>query len=186
MTIQQTTREEVRTIEKLTAPLPSEAPRLSYFNHLPKVWGKTAIAVPKQIAECPLVISRERYNPAYAADIRQHGGGVRTHTVHARCGGGPIFRVRHISGTGDGTFLSMPMMLEDHAAARVLGEFVGAWEVKLAPKAERVAGQGNPIAIQSKPAEIATTPEDRQQRRVARLFLPSPATIVRLAYWCAP
>jgi hypothetical protein len=49
-----------------------------------------------------------RRNPIYAADIRQ---------------------------LGDVAFLSMPMMLEDHAAAaaRVLAEFVAAQEVKLAP-----------------------------------------------------
>jgi hypothetical protein len=59
-------------------------------------------------------------------------------------------------------------------------------------KAERVAGQGNPIAISKaliKPQEIATTPattpEDIQRRHVARLFFLSPemaATVARLAY----
>jgi hypothetical protein len=103
--------------------LPSEAPGLSYFKHLPKVLGKTAgidlqgvsAAVPKQS------ISRERYNAAYAAKIRQHGGVVSVHTVRNRCGGDPFFRVGHLLGTGD------------PAAARVLGEFVSAREVKLAP-----------------------------------------------------
>jgi hypothetical protein len=67
----------------------------------------------------------------------------------------------------------------------------------LSPNAERVAaGHGNnPIAISTvlaKPAEIATTPaitpEDIQQRRVARLFFLSPdtaATVARLAYGAA-
>jgi hypothetical protein len=69
-----------------------------------------------------------RRNPIYAADIRQLGGVVSVHTGRDRCGGEPIFRVSHISGGGDVAFLSMPMMLEDHAnaAARVLAEFVGA------------------------------------------------------------
>jgi hypothetical protein len=64
----------------------------------------------------------------------------------------------------------------------------------LPPKAERVAaGHGNnPIAISTvlaKPAEIAitppVTPEDIQQRRLARLFFLSPdvaATIARLHF----
>ena len=60
------------------------------------------------------------------------------------------------------------------------------------PKNERVAGQGNPIAISKalvKPSEIATnqqiTPEDFQQRRIARLFYLQPetaATIARLHF----
>lgn len=58
----------------------------------------------------------------------------------------------------------------------------------MSPKAERVAGQGNPIAISivlTKPADIAIPPEDIQQRRVARLFFLSPdtaKTVARLAY----
>ena len=58
-------------------------------------------------------------------------------------------------------------------------------------KAERVAGQGNPIAIQvalTKPTKVATAPEDFQRRRIARLFFLSPAaaaTVARLAYGCA-
>jgi hypothetical protein len=61
----------------------------------------------------------------------------------------------------------------------------------LTHKNERVAGQGNPIAISvlAKPPEIATsqqtTPEDFQERRIARLFFLRPetaATIARLAY----
>jgi hypothetical protein len=65
----------------------------------------------------------------------------------------------------------------------------------LPPKAKRVAGQGNPLAISTllaKPADIATTPattpEDIQQRRVARLFFLSPdtaSTVARLAYGVA-
>jgi hypothetical protein len=72
-------------------------------------------------------------NPIYAADIRQLGGVVSVHTDRDRCDGEPVFRVSHISGGGDVAFLSMPMMLEDHAAAaaRVLAEFVDAREVKL-------------------------------------------------------
>jgi hypothetical protein len=62
----------------------------------------------------------------------------------------------------------------------------------LAPDAKRVAGQGNPLAISmtlAKPSEIATTPEDIQQRRIARLFFLPPATaatVARLAYGAAP
>jgi hypothetical protein len=69
-----------------------------------------------------------RRNPIYAADIRQLGGVVSVHTSRDRGDGEPIFRVSHVSNGGDVAFLSMPMMLEDHAnaAARVLAEFVGA------------------------------------------------------------
>ena len=65
----------------------------------------------------------------------------------------------------------------------------------MSPKNERVAGQGNPIAISTvlaKPPEIATnqqiTPEDFQQRRIAKLFFlqaETAATIARLAYGVA-
>jgi hypothetical protein len=76
-----------------------------------------------------------RRNPIYAADIRQLGGVVSVHTNRDRCDGAPIFRVSHISGGGDVAFLSMPLMLEDHAtaAARVLAEFVHACEVQFVP-----------------------------------------------------
>jgi hypothetical protein len=56
------------------------------------------------------------------------------------------------------------------------------------PNAKSVAGQGNAFAISTvltKPAEIAITPEDIQQRRLARLFFLSPdvaATIARLHF----
>jgi hypothetical protein len=76
--------------------------------------------------------SRHR-NPIFAADIRRLGGVVSVHTARDRCGGEPVFRVAYVSGGGDVAFLSMPVMLEDHAsaAARVLGELVSAKEVKL-------------------------------------------------------
>lgn len=51
--------------------------------------------------------------------------------------------------------------------------------------AERVAGQGNPIAISkalAKPAEIATTPQEIQRRRLARLFLLTPETAATIAH----
>jgi hypothetical protein len=69
-----------------------------------------------------------RRNPIYASDIRQLGGVVSVHTYRARCGGEPVFRVGHISGGGDVAFLSLPIVLEEHAnaAARVLGEFTSA------------------------------------------------------------
>lgn len=59
------------------------------------------------------------------------------------------------------------------------------------PESKRVAGQGNPIAISeplTKPAEIATTPEQIQQRRIERRFFLTPetaATVARLAYGAA-
>lgn len=59
-----------------------------------------------------------RRNPIYASDIRQIGGVVSVHTARDRCGGEPVFRVGHVSGGGDVHFLSMPVMLEDHAAAQ--------------------------------------------------------------------
>jgi hypothetical protein len=60
----------------------------------------------------------------------------------------------------------------------------------LPPKAERAALAGDPIAISTvlaKPLEIATTPEEFQQRRLSRLFFLSPdvaATVAHLAYGC--
>jgi hypothetical protein len=79
-------------------------------------------------------MAQARRNPVFAADIRQLGGVVSVHPSRDRCGGDPVFRVGHVSGGGDVVFLSMPMMLEDHAAAaaRVLGEFVNAREVQVA------------------------------------------------------
>jgi hypothetical protein len=76
-----------------------------------------------------------RRNPIFAADIRQLGGVVSVHTQRDRCGEGSVFRVSHISAGGDVAFTSAPILLEDHAAAaaRVLGEFVDAREIKLAP-----------------------------------------------------
>jgi hypothetical protein len=68
-----------------------------------------------------------RRNPIFDSDVRSLGGIVSVHTARDRCGGEPLFRVGHISAGGDVQFLSMPMMLEDHAAAAamVLAEFVG-------------------------------------------------------------
>jgi hypothetical protein len=70
---------------------------------------------------------RARRYPIFAADVRRIGGIVSVHTARERYDGTPIFRVGHISAGGDVAFLSMSMMLEDHAAAaaRVLAEFVG-------------------------------------------------------------
>jgi hypothetical protein len=75
-----------------------------------------------------------RRKPIFAADIRQLGGVVSVHPSRDRCGGDPIFRVGHVSGGGDVVFLSMPIMLENQAAAaaRVLAEFVGARELPIA------------------------------------------------------
>jgi hypothetical protein len=80
-------------------------------------------------------MAHARRNPIYAADIRQLGGVVSVHTARDRCGGEAVFRVGHVSAGGDVQFLSMPVMLEDHAAAaaRVLAEFVSAGEIKFAP-----------------------------------------------------
>jgi hypothetical protein len=56
------------------------------------------------------------------------------------------------------------------------------------PNAKSVAGQGNAFAISTvlaKPIEIATTPEEFQQRRIARQFFLQPetaATIARLYF----
>jgi hypothetical protein len=76
-----------------------------------------------------------RRNPIYASDIRRLGGVVSVHTDRNRCDGEPVFRVGHVSRGGDVVFLSMPIMLEDQAAAaaRVLAQFVSAGEIKLAP-----------------------------------------------------
>jgi hypothetical protein len=80
-----------------------------------------------------MAISRARRNPIFASDIRQLGGTVTVHTSSDRCDGSAVFRVGHISGGGDVQFLSLPVMLEDHAAAaaRILAQFVNAKEVNL-------------------------------------------------------
>jgi hypothetical protein len=73
-----------------------------------------------------------RRNPLYDSDVRRLGGVVSVHTARDRCGGDPVFRVGHISAGGDVQFLSLPVMLEDHAtaAARILGQFVNAKDIK--------------------------------------------------------
>jgi hypothetical protein len=73
--------------------------------------------------------------PVFASDVRSLGGVVSVHTARDRCGDEPVFRVGHVSAGGDVQFLSMPVMLEDHAAAaaRILAEFVNAKEVNRAP-----------------------------------------------------
>jgi hypothetical protein len=70
---------------------------------------------------------RARRNPIFASDIRELGGVVSVHTDRDRSDGSTVFRVGHISGGGDVAFLSMAIVLEDHAAAAatVLAEFVG-------------------------------------------------------------
>jgi hypothetical protein len=79
--------------------------------------------------------NRARRNPIFASDVRQLGGVVSVHTDRNHSDAEPVFRVGHVSRGGDVAFLSMPILLEDHAAAaaRVLAEFVDAGEVKLAP-----------------------------------------------------
>jgi hypothetical protein len=76
-----------------------------------------------------------RRSPIFATDIRQLGGVVSVHTGRERSDGATVFRVGHVSGGGDVAFLSMPMMLHDHAAAaaRILGQFVNAKEIKIDP-----------------------------------------------------
>jgi hypothetical protein len=76
-----------------------------------------------------------RRNPIYASDVRRLGGIVSVHTARDRGDGEPVFRVGHVSAGGDVQFLSLPVMLEDHAAAaaRILGQFVNAKEIKLVP-----------------------------------------------------
>jgi hypothetical protein len=72
-----------------------------------------------------------RRRSVFTSDVRSLGGVVSVHTARDRSDGTTVFRVGHISGGGDVAFLSMPMMLEDHAAAaaRVLAEFVGGHAV---------------------------------------------------------
>jgi hypothetical protein len=81
-----------------------------------------------------IVAVQNRRSPIFAADVRRLGGVVSVHTARDRCGGEPIFRIGHVSAGGDVQFLSLPLMLEDHAAAaaRVLAEFVGAREMHIA------------------------------------------------------
>jgi hypothetical protein len=76
-----------------------------------------------------------RRYPIHAADVRQLGGAVSVHTARDRCDDEPVFRVSHVSAGGDLAYLSTAVLTEDQAsgAARVLAEFVGAREVKLAP-----------------------------------------------------
>src|SRR5450631_3983978 len=105
----------------------------------PETWPTRKIGSPPHLSR---VVCTDTTTPNwrtsaanFAADVRQFGVVVSVHTTRDRCGGEPIFRVGHVSGGGDIAFLSLPMMLEDHAAAaaRVLAEFVDAREVKLAP-----------------------------------------------------
>jgi hypothetical protein len=80
-------------------------------------------------------MAHARRSPVFTADIRRLGGVVSVHPSRDRCGGDdPVFRVGHVSGGGDVVFLSLPIMLEDQAAAaaRVLAEFVGAREMQIA------------------------------------------------------
>jgi hypothetical protein len=79
-------------------------------------------------------MAQARRSPVFTADIRRLGGVVSVHPSRDRCGGDPVFRVGHVSGGGDVAFLSLPIMLEDQAAAaaRVLAEFVGAREMQIA------------------------------------------------------
>lgn len=74
-----------------------------------------------------------RRNRILASDVRRLRGVVSVHAQTDRCSAEPIFRVTHISAGGDVAFTSSPISLEDHAAAaaRVLGEFVDAREVKV-------------------------------------------------------
>jgi hypothetical protein len=76
-----------------------------------------------------------RRKPIHASDIHQLAGVVSVHADRNRCDGEPVFRVGHISGGGDIAFLSLPIALEDQAAAaaRVLAEFVHAREIRFAP-----------------------------------------------------
>jgi hypothetical protein len=80
-------------------------------------------------------MARPYRNPIYAADVRELGGIVSVHAAREDSDSSPVFRVGHISGGGDVAFLSTVVLIEDQAngAARVLAEFVGAREVKLAP-----------------------------------------------------
>jgi hypothetical protein len=82
-----------------------------------------------------MAASNAQRNPIFAADVRQLGVVVSVHTDRSHPHGEPIFRVSHISGGGDVAFLSMAILLEDHATAavKVLGEFVSAGEVKFVP-----------------------------------------------------
>lgn len=75
-----------------------------------------------------------RRSPIFAGDIRRLRGIVSVHQQFDRATGEAVYRVSHVSGGGDVAFTSAPISIQDHAdaAARILGEFVGAREVKLA------------------------------------------------------
>lgn len=75
-----------------------------------------------------------RRNPIFSADIRRLRGVVSVLQQRDRYTGESVFLVSHLSGGGDLSFTSTPISVQDHAeaAARILGEFVGAREVKLA------------------------------------------------------
>lgn len=99
--------------------------------------------------------ARPYRNPIFASDIRELGGVVSVHTDRSHSDGEPVFRVGHISGGGDVAFLSLPIVLEDHAAAaaRVLAEFVGgemssAGDISpAAPKSAAGVSQSHPPQI---------------------------------------
>jgi hypothetical protein len=76
-----------------------------------------------------------RHNRSPICAARQLGGFVSVLAQRDRCGEGLVFRISHMSAAGDVAFLSSAVLIEDQAngAARVLAEFVGAKEIKLAP-----------------------------------------------------
>lgn len=73
--------------------------------------------------------------PVFPSHIRELHGAVSVIADRNHAGGEPVYRVSHISGGGDISFVSRPIVLRDHAdaAARVLAEYFQAKEVKLDP-----------------------------------------------------
>jgi hypothetical protein len=74
-----------------------------------------------------------RYRPpVFPSHIRELRGAVSVVADRDRTDGSPIYRVSHISGGGDISFLSEPIALQDHAdaAARVLAEYFQAQKVE--------------------------------------------------------
>lgn len=78
---------------------------------------------------------RQYRRPVFPAHVRELHGVVSVLADRDHSDGAPIYRVSHVSGGGDISFLSKPIVLQEHAdaAARVLAEYFHAEEVKLAP-----------------------------------------------------
>jgi hypothetical protein len=128
-------------------------------------------------------MARSYRNPIFAADIRELRGVVSEHTDRDRCDGTPVFRVGHVSGGGDVAFLSLPIILADHAdaAAKVL---LNSWAPRMEKppdKRKRAALAGDPNSATWKQSHPTETAEFIQAKLLSRQFGLAPATASTVA-----